>query len=170
MDDFDDFVRSRADELLRLAYLMCGDRHQAEDLLQEVLERMYLRWRRISVSPEAYARRALVNRTINHWRWRRRHREVPLDHVVGPTVEPMVEDHAGDVSSRARVVQLLGTLGRRQRAAIVLRYLNGLSVAEVADLLGCSEPTVRSHTFRGLAKLRAALPAAALIRNGDLDA
>lgn len=166
MDDFDDFVRSRADELLRLAYLMCGDRHQAEDLLQDVLEKVYLRWSRISGSPEAYARRALVNRTINHWRWRRRHREVPLDH----TVEPAVEDHAGEVSGGARVLQLLGTLGRRQRAAIVLRYLNGLSVTEVADVLGCSEPTVRTHTFRGLAKLRAALPEAALIQNGDLDA
>lgn len=166
MDDFDDFVRGRGDELLRLAYLMCGDRHQAEDLLQEVLEKVFLRWRRISVSPEAYARRALVNRTINHWRWRRRHREAPLDH----TVEPAVEDHADDVSGRARVLQLLGTLGGRQRAAVVLRYLNGLSVAEVADVLGCSEPTVRSHTFRGLAKLRAALPEAALIQNGDLDA
>lgn len=166
MDDFDDFVRSRADELLRLAYLMCGDRHQAEDLLQDVLEKVFLHWSRISVSPEAYARRALVNRTINRWRWRHRHREVPLDHAA----DPVVEDHAGDVSGRSRVLQLLGTLGPRQRAAVVLRYLNGLSAAEVADLLGCSEATVRSHTFRGLAKLRAALPEAALAQNGDLDA
>lgn len=166
MDEFDEFVRARADELLRLAYLMCGDRHQAEDLLQEVLEQLYLRWRRISVSPEAYARRALVNRTINHWRWRRRHREAPLDHAV----EPSIADHAADVSSRSEVLRLLGTLGRRQRAAVVLRYLNGLSVGEVADLLGCSEATVRSHTFRGLAKLRAVLPEAALVQNGDLDA
>jgi RNA polymerase sigma-70 factor (sigma-E family) len=166
MDDFDEFVRGRADELLRLAYLMCGDRHQAEDLLQDVLEQMYLRWRRISVSPEAYARRALVNRTINHWRWRRRHREAPLDHAA----EPTVDDHAGDVSAHARVLQMLRTLAGRQRAAIVLRYLNGLSVAEVAEVLKCSEPTVRSHTFRGLAKLRAELPEAALVQNGDLDA
>jgi RNA polymerase sigma-70 factor (sigma-E family) len=164
MDEFDEFVRARADELLRLAYLMCGNRHQAEDLLQEVLEQLYLRWRRIN-EPEAYARRMLINRTINHWRWRRRHREAPLDHAV----EPTVDDHAADVSSRAQVLHLLGTLGRRQRAAVVLRYLNGLSVAEVAGLLGCSEATVRSHTFRGLAKLREVLPEAALIRNGDLD-
>ncbi len=164
MDEFDEFVRARADELLRLAYLMCGHRHQAEDLLQEVLEQLYLRWHRIQ-EPEAYARRMLVNRTINHWRWRRRHREAPLDHAV----EPAVDDHAVDVSSRAQVLHLLGTLGRRQRAAVVLRYLNGLSVAEVADVLGCSEATVRSHTFRGLAKLREVLPAAALVRNGDLD-
>jgi RNA polymerase sigma-70 factor (sigma-E family) len=163
--DFDDFVRTRADELLRLAYLMCGDRHHAEDLLQDVLEQMYLRWRRISVSPEAYARRALVSRTINLWRWRRRHREAPLERAA----EPAVDDHAGDISTRAQVLHLLGTLGGRQRAAIVLRYLNGLSVTEVADLLGCSEATVRTHTFRGLAKLRDVLPEAALVRNGDLD-
>lgn len=141
MDDFDEFVHARADELLRVAYLMCGDRHQAEDLLQDVLEQMYLRWRRISVSPEAYARRALVNRSINHWRWRRRHREAPLDHAQ----EPAIADHATDVSGRDRVLHLLGTLGGRQRAAIVLRCLNGMSVAEVADMLGCSEPTVRSR-------------------------
>lgn len=165
MDEFDDFVRARADELLRLAFLMCGDRHQAEDLLQEVLEQLYLRWRRVN-APEAYARRVLVNRSINHWRWRRRHREAPLDHAA----EPIVDDHAADVSSRAEVLRLLGALGGRQRAAVVLRYLNGLSVAEVADVLGCSEPTVRSHTFRGLAKLREVLPEAALVRNGDLDA
>jgi RNA polymerase sigma-70 factor (sigma-E family) len=163
--EFDEFVRGRADELLRLAYLMCGDRHQAEDLLQDVLEQMYLRWRRISVSPEAYARRALVTRTINLWRWRRRHREAPLERAA----EPAVDDHASDISNRAEVLHLLGTLGGRQRAAVVLRYLNGLSVPEVADLLGCSEATVRGHTFRGLAKLRNALPEAALVGNGDLD-
>jgi RNA polymerase sigma-70 factor (sigma-E family) len=166
MNDFDEFVRARADELLRLAYLMCGHRHQAEDLVQDVLEQMYLRWRRISVSPEAYARRVLVNRTINHWRWRRRHREAPLDHAA----EPAVDDHAGEVSNRAEVLYLLSTLSGRQRAAVVLRYLNGLSVAEVAEILGCSEPTVRSHTLRGLANLREVLPEAALVRSGDLDA
>jgi RNA polymerase sigma-70 factor (sigma-E family) len=164
-DDFDEFVRGRADDLLRLAFLLCGDRHQAEDLLQEVLERLFLNWGRISISPEAYARRALVNRNINHWRWRRRHREAPLESAA----EPSVGDHAVDVSARAAVLQILARLPGRQRAAVVLRYLAGLSVAEVADVLGCSEATVRGHTFRGLEKLREALPEAALVRNGDLD-
>jgi RNA polymerase sigma-70 factor (sigma-E family) len=163
--DFDEFVRGRADDLLRLAFLLCGDRHQAEDLLQDVLEQMFLRWQRISASPEGYARRALVNRSINHWRWRRRHRESPL----AAAAEPALPDHAADVSARAAVLQILARLRGRQRAAVVLRYLGGMSVAEVAEMLGCTETTVRGHTFRGLAKLREVLPEAALVRNGDLD-
>jgi len=151
--DFDEFVRSRADALLRLAYLLIGDRGRAEDVVQDVLERMYPRWGRISDSPEAYARRAVVNATVNHWRWRRRHRETALSAAV----EPHIEDHAVLVSGRQAIVTALGDLSRQQRAAVVLRYLNGLSIDEVADLLGCTAGAVKSHTARGLAKLRVAL-------------
>ena len=71
-EGFDDFVRSRSTSLLRIAYLLTGDRHSAEDLVQEVLEQMYVKWRRIEGYPEAYARRALVNRSTNRWRTRGR--------------------------------------------------------------------------------------------------
>jgi RNA polymerase sigma-70 factor (sigma-E family) len=152
--DYDEFVRTRADALLRLAYLLTGDRHRAEDALQDVLERMYVRWRHIRGSPDAYARRSIANRAIGQHRWRRRHGEAPLTEAA----EPRVDDPAIEVSGRQAVLAVLGELTARQRAAVVLRYLEELPITDVADLLGCSEASVKSHCARGLAKLRQALP------------
>ena len=152
--DYDEFVRSRADALLRLAYLLTGDHHRAEDALQDVLERMYVRWRHIRGSPDAYARRALANRAIGQARWRRRHGEAPLTAAT----EPRLDDPAAEISIRHAVLAVLGELSQRQRAAVVLRYLEELPITEVAEILTCSEATVKSHCVRGLAKLRQALP------------
>lgn len=151
-DGFDDFVRSRSTGLLRIAYLLTGDRHSAEDLVQEVLEQMYVKWRRIHGMPEAYARRALVNRAANRWRRRGRRPEAPLGghDVAAP-------DHSDHVVVRDAVLDALRVLPARQRAAVVLRYLEDLPVAEVARALDCSEGTVKSSVSRGLASLRAAL-------------
>ncbi|GFJ94759.1 SigE family RNA polymerase sigma factor [Phytohabitans rumicis] len=146
---FDEFVRSRSVPLLRVAYLLTGDRHAAEDLLQEVLEQLYVRWRRVHASPEAYARKALVNRAANRWRRRARRPERALGDLDPPT-----PDHAGDVALREAVITALRAVPPRQRAAVVLRYLEDLPVAEVAQALDCSEGAVKSHTSRGLARLR----------------
>ena len=150
--DFDDFVRTRSTGLLRIAYLLTGDRHAAEDLVQEVLEQMYAKWWRITAAPEAYARRALVNRSTNRWRRRGRRPEAPLAHhdVAAP-------DHSDHVVIRDTVVEALRSLPPGQRAAVVLRYLDDLPVAEVASALNCSEGTVKSNTSRGLDRLRAVL-------------
>ncbi|GIH17141.1 SigE family RNA polymerase sigma factor [Rugosimonospora africana] len=150
---FDDFVRGRAGALLRSAYLLTGDRHAAEDLLQDALERVYRRWSRIATSPEAYARRALVNGATNRWRLRRRRPEAPLIDAHDPA-DP---DHAGRVALRAVVENALRELPARQRATVVLRYFDDLSEAEVASLLNCSVGTVKTHASRGLARLRTAL-------------
>jgi RNA polymerase sigma-70 factor (sigma-E family) len=150
--EFDDFVRTRSVTLLRVAYLLTGDRYAAEDLLQEVLEQVYVRWSRVRTSPEAYARRALVNRAANRWRRRARRPERPLGDL-----ERAERDHADDVALREVLVQALLTLPPRQRAALVLRYLEDLSVADVAAALECSEGAVKSHASRGLARLREAL-------------
>ncbi|MET8151741.1 SigE family RNA polymerase sigma factor [Actinoplanes sp. NPDC049668] len=151
-DGFDDFVRGRSTGLLRVAYLLTGDRHTAEDLVQEVLEQMYVRWRRIQGAPEAYARRALVNRATNRWRSRGRRPEAPLGrHDVA---EP---DHSEHVVIRDAVVEALRALPPRQRAAVVLRYLDDLPIADVARALDCSEGSVKSNASRGLERLRAAL-------------
>lgn len=156
--EFDDFVRTRSAPLLRVAYLLTGDRHAAEDLLQDVLEQVYVRWRRVRTSPEAYARRALVNRAANRWRRRARRPESALGDL-----DPATPDATDDVGLREAVVAALRTVPPRQRAAVVLRYLEDLSVAETAAALDCSEGAVKSHTSRGLAKLRDALAGSGLV-------
>lgn len=149
---FDEFVRARTTALLRVAYLLTGDRHAAEDLVQDVLEQLYVRWPRIHTAPEAYARRALVNRATNRWRSRARRPEAALAHhdVAQP-------DRSDDVVVREAVVQALRELPAQQRAAVVLRYLEDLPVAEVAQALRCSQGAVKSSTSRGLDRLRTAL-------------
>jgi RNA polymerase sigma-70 factor (sigma-E family) len=156
--EFDDFVRTRSVSLLRVAYLLTGDRHAAEDLLQEVLEQVYVRWRRVRTTPEAYARRALVNRAANRWRRRARRPESALGDL-----DPSTPDATDDVALREAVVTALRAVPPRQRAAVVLRYLEDLSVAETAAALDCSEGAVKSHTSRGLAKLREALAGSGLV-------
>lgn len=150
--DFELFVASRSTVLLRTAYLLCaGDRGAAEDLLQDVLERMYPKWRRLKGNPEAYARVALANASANRWRTKsRRVRETPL------TAAPPVPVHGpeNDVVDRDAVVRALGELPERMRAVIVLRFFDDLSESDTASTLGCSTGTVKSQTARGLAKLR----------------
>jgi RNA polymerase sigma-70 factor (sigma-E family) len=157
-EEFDDFVRTRSVALLRVAYLLTGDRHAAEDLLQDVLAQVYVHWRRVRTLPEAYARRALVNRAASRWRRRARRPERALGDVDRST-----PDRTEQVVLRESVVAALRTLPPRQRAAVVLRYLEDLSVTDVAAALDCSEGTVKSHTARGLARLREALAGSGLV-------
>jgi RNA polymerase sigma-70 factor (sigma-E family) len=150
-DEFTEFVRGRSTALLRTAVLLAGgDRGHAEDLLQGVLERMYVRWDRISGAPEAYARRALVNAATNRWRGRRRRPELPLAED-----RPAPADGPAAVDLRDALVRALLTLPPRQRAVLVLRYFDDMTEADVADLLDCSVGTVKSQASRGLARLRA---------------
>jgi RNA polymerase sigma-70 factor (sigma-E family) len=146
---FEEFVRSRSGALVRFGFLLTGDRGVAEDLLQEVLAALYLRWRRTD-APEAYARKALVNRSINHWRSRRRRPESPLPErfdVAGP-------DPTERIGGNELVLRALRALPARQRAAVVLRYVEDLSEADTARLMRCSVGTVKSNAARGLARLR----------------
>jgi RNA polymerase sigma-70 factor (sigma-E family) len=132
--------------------LVGGDRGQGEDLLQEVLERVYRRWDRIDGPPEAYARRALAHAAINRWRSRRRRPpELPLlpDHPG-----PVTGDDAAAVDLRDALVRALLTLPPRQRAVLVLRYFDDLPEDEVARALGCSVGTVKSQASRALTRLR----------------
>jgi RNA polymerase sigma-70 factor (sigma-E family) len=153
----EEFVAARGDALLRFALMLCGDRHRAEDLVQTVLARAYPRWHRIAgmAAPEAYLKRMLVNEQLR-WRARRSNREVPLDRSADGAV---TTDPAGAHASRDAAWALLARLPRRQRAVLVLRYYEDLPDGDIADVLGCRESTVRSQAARGLAALRAALPA-----------
>lgn len=151
--EFADFVTHRSPALLRTAYLLCGGDHAAaEDLLQEVLERVYPRWRRIRTHPEPYVRAALANAATNRWRHRsRRVTEAPLD-WDGP--QPEVAGPEQYVLDQDLVVRALAALPPRMRAVLVLRFFDDMSENETATALRCGVGTVKSQTSRGLARLR----------------
>jgi RNA polymerase sigma-70 factor (sigma-E family) len=152
--EFEEFVGRSADRLLRSAVLLVGDRSAAEDLLQGALERTYRHWSRVGGGqPEAYVRRALVNAATSRWR-RIRIREVPLAFGDEPEADVGLADHADRLSTRDGLVRALLTLPPRQRAVLVLRYLDDLPEAEVAAALGCSVGSVKSQASRGLVRLR----------------
>jgi RNA polymerase sigma-70 factor (sigma-E family) len=153
---FREFVAARSAALLRLAYLVCGDHSKAEDLLQATLTRTYLALRRLDGidSLDAYSRRVLVN-TATSW-WRRRWRgEYPTELLP----EQPVRDQTDRIVERDAIWRLLGALPARQRAVIVLRYYEDMSEAEIANTLGLSLGSVKSHASRGLASLRLRLSA-----------
>ncbi|HEX4221962.1 MAG TPA: SigE family RNA polymerase sigma factor [Pseudonocardiaceae bacterium] len=149
--EFREFVRNRGTPLHQSAYLLCGDWHLADDVVQDTLIKAYQHWKRVreADSPEAYVRRIMINEVRG--RWRRRDRSIP---VAEFTDEPSVADATEDVLRRDGLRQALLTLPLRQRATVVLRYLEGLSERETATALGCSEGTVKSQSSRALTSLK----------------
>ncbi|ONH32799.1 SigE family RNA polymerase sigma factor [Pseudofrankia asymbiotica] len=156
---FEQFVARSAERLLLSATLLVGgDWAAGEDLLQGALERTYRHRARIAEDRrEAYVRRALVNGATSRWRRQRaRVTEVPLlvDGAWTADVTDTCADHADQLSDRDGLARALLSLPPRQRAVLVLRYLDDLPEGEVAAALGCSVGSVRSQTYRGLARLR----------------
>jgi len=152
-DGFADFVRAASPRLLTSAWMLCGDPHVAEELVQESLARVYVHWRRARAdNPSAYARRVLVN--LHTDRWRKRRREVLTDTVpdTNPSSDAQVAPGLDLDLTRA-----LQALPRRERECVVLRHYLDLSEKDAAATLGVSTGTVKSSTSRGLAALRAAL-------------
>ncbi len=147
------YVVGRRRSLLRAAWLLTGDWHLAEDLVQTALAKAYLAWRRID-EPDAYVRRVLVTTYVTWWR-RRWNAEQPTGEL------PDTPADAVDTDLRRQVLDVLRTLPRRQRAVVVLRYFEDLTEAETAAALGCSVGTVKSTTSRALAVLRESLDAPA---------
>lgn len=154
----EEFVAVRGEALLRVALMLTGDPHAAEDLVQAVLAKAYPRWERISTldQPEAYLRRTLVHEHLRRRR-RRWHREVPVP-VVTDTEATAAGDGVEERASQDAAWELLARLPARQRAVLVLRYYEDLPDSEIAAVLGCRAGTVRSQAARALATLRAALP------------
>ena len=148
------FLAERADHLLRTAVLLAGNREAGEDLLQTAVERLLRRWGRIDGDPEGYVRRTLCNLAIDGYRragrWRQKERLLRTE-----LRQP--QDETGDVDLRDALVRLLVQLPARQRAVLVLRYWADLSVAEAAEVLGCSAGTVTSTASRAAARLTQAL-------------
>ena len=152
--EFSEYVAGRRRQLRRTAYLLCGDSHRAEDLVQTTLMKVYVAWPRIRTdggNVDAFARRVMVNANIDETRrpWRRERvgvEEDDLDGVVADTGE-----------DRDVLLSALAGLPPRQRAAVVLRHYWGLSVEETARDLGCSTGTVKSQTSHALRRLEQVL-------------
>jgi RNA polymerase sigma-70 factor (sigma-E family) len=147
--EFEEFVLTRSPALLRTAYLLVRDLQLAEDLLQTSLTKAWFAWRRVDGDPEPYVRRILVTTSVSWWRKRWTH-ETPTAVIPEQATSPEAEWPAHGYE----VWDALGRLPRRQRAVIVLRYVEDRTEAETADLLGCSLGTVKSQCFKALAKLR----------------
>ncbi|HET6502260.1 MAG TPA: SigE family RNA polymerase sigma factor [Amycolatopsis sp.] len=157
-DGFDEFVTERLDRLLRYATALACDPHLAQDIVQEVLLRVQRHWPKIASlnAPDLYVRRMVTNEYLS-WRRRRAARDIASEHgtldAIGqPTLDPAVS-YAERDAMRARIA----VLPRKQRAAIVLRYYEDRTDPEIAEVLGCSAGTVRSHISRALGTLRAAV-------------
>ena len=156
--DFAEFVAGRSAELLRLAYVLTGDQHAAEDLLQSALTKAAARWGRIHSAPEGYVRQIMYREQVSWWR-RRARRPVT---VAAPVPDQPAPDPMVMVEARLALRGALLALPPGKRAMLVLRYLEDLSEAQVADMLGCSVGTVRSQTHKALAQLRLVLPSLGL--------
>ena len=148
---FRDYVARRSRALLRTAYLLTGNIADAEDLVQAALAKTYLAWHRIEDQGalDGYVRRAIVNTHISWWR-RRRVEEYPTDDIP----DQAVADHAIASDLQETMRRAVDRLPERMRAAVVLRYYEDMTEAEVAEVLGVSLGTVKSTVSRAVAKLR----------------
>jgi RNA polymerase sigma-70 factor (sigma-E family) len=156
--EYAEFVRARTHALLRSAYLLTGDQHLAEDLVQEALARTHRAWSRLwhSGNAEAYARKVMYHLQVSVWRRRRVAETLP-----GDLPEPRHQhgfDHAEAVTQQVLVERALRALSPRQRAVIVLRYFEDRTEVEAAELLGVSVGTVKTQTARALERLRRLVP------------
>ncbi|MBW4715671.1 RNA polymerase sigma factor [Saccharothrix obliqua] len=157
---FRDFAVGHAASLRRTAFLFCGDWHTAEDLMQASLLKLYQAWHRVEWrdNPSAYARKVLLRTWLDEKRrpWRRvEQRDGELPERADSSVDP--ETTSERLWARDLVHAALLHVPPRQRAVLVLRYFEDLSVADVAVAMGCTEGTVKSQTARGLGALRAAV-------------
>jgi len=159
---FREFVAAARPRLVRTAYLLCGDPHEAHDLVQVTLMRVHRRWRSIERTdlPQAYARKVLVNLAASFWRRRLRAPLVALTAAGEPgQPEPAQPDPTTALADRAELWEAVMALPPRTRAVLVLRYFEDLTEADTAAALGCSIGSVKSQASRGLVRLREQLTA-----------
>jgi RNA polymerase sigma-70 factor (sigma-E family) len=153
--EFSEYVAAHAEQVRFTAYLLCGDWHEAEDLAQAAFVRLYLAWGRIDRTEpiNAYVRKIVTRTYLNERRrlWRK------LERLTSTPPETPSAPESGP-EQRMLVMQALAQVPRRQRAALVLRYWEDLSLVETADVLGCSVGNVKSQCARGLQRLRELLP------------
>ena len=150
-----EFVAAHGRALLRSAYVLTGNAADAEDCLQRALESVVRKWHTVARAehPELYVRRVMINLIVDGHR-----RATRGPRLVFATIERATESSDSRIDDRDQLRAALSRLPPRQRATVILRYLDGLDTDEVAELLGCSPGTVKSQLSRGLAALREAIP------------
>jgi RNA polymerase sigma-70 factor (sigma-E family) len=160
--EYVEFTAARLPAMRKLAYLLCGDRHRAEDLVQQTFVKLYTSWRRARAVEhlDSYVRAMVVRAFLNE-----RRRPWATRVQLTDSVPEQVAGNEPDVESRAVLRAALNRLPPRQRAVLVLRFLCDLPIADVAELLGCSSGTVKSQTSHGLAALRRTLGEPAFARH-----
>ncbi|MEU0003584.1 SigE family RNA polymerase sigma factor [Streptomyces sp. NPDC006314] len=156
-EEFQSFMVGRWPRLMRTAFLLTGEQHAAEDLVQSTLEQVYVAWRRVGGAddPEAYVRRVMINAHARKHRRRLKEFLAPKDdsglvHEVADT-----GDRIAQADDRSALLKALAQLPVRQREAVVLRYWEDLTETQAAEAMGCSVGTVKSNAAKGIAKLRA---------------
>jgi RNA polymerase sigma-70 factor (sigma-E family) len=168
--DFAAYLAARQPSLLRTAYLLTGNRHDAEDLVQTAFAKLYLSWDKVrdQGSMDGYVRRILVNEHNSLWRraWKRREHTTD-DTVIHALDKPHHDAHDDGVG--AALWEVVQTLPRKARAVVVLRYYEEMSEAETAAVLGISVGTVKSQTSRALAALRTRAPQTLNPRGSEED-
>jgi RNA polymerase sigma-70 factor (sigma-E family) len=155
--EFAEFAAARSGTLIRLAYVLTADQHAAEDLLQTALTRAAARWGRIHTAPEAYVRQIMYREQVSWWRRRARRREITMADPPDQAAVPVAS-----AETRLDLQEALRALPAGKRAVLVLRYLEDLPEAQVADILGCSVGTVRSQAHKAITQLRSVLASAGL--------
>ena len=164
--EFEAYMSARQPSLLRTAYLLTGDQHTAEDLVQTALAKLYLSWDKVQRRElvDGYVRRILVNENNSLWRRAWKKREFSTDTL--PDQQTVTDTH--DDGRSAALWECVQTLPRKQRAVVVLRFYEDLSEAEVAEILGISVGTVKSQSSRALAALRSRVHTQPLLaRDGE---
>ena len=156
--DFSEYVAARGPALERFAYVLTGDAHRAQDLVQTALLKAYRRWRWVARAehPDAYVRRIVVTSFVD-WRRRRSNAEEPVEALPDRPAPGGPGDPADRVADRDELHRALATLSPRQRAVLVLRHYEGWDDASIAAALRCGEVAVRTHASRGRQRLRAVL-------------
>ncbi|MFF2204535.1 SigE family RNA polymerase sigma factor [Streptomyces sp. NPDC058145] len=167
-EEFQSFMTGRWPRLMRTAYLLTGEQHAAEDLVQSTLERAFVAWRRVGAAddPEAYVRRVMMN--LHARRHRRSLKEFLAPRDDSGLVREVADtgDRIAQADDRSALLTALAALPTRQREAVVLRYWEDLTETQVAEAMGCSVGTVKSNAAKGIAKLRAIPGLADMVTHG----
>lgn len=149
-ESFEQYVVARRGALTRTAYLLCGDHHDAEDLVQRALVKAVAKWSRIMDHPEPYVRRIMYRENVSRWR-----RRPAGEQLLAELPEAALED---DHDTRLAVREALCRLTARQRTVLVLRYYEDLTERQTAEVMGVGVGTVKSQTRHALMRLRQLAP------------